>query len=82
MLGDKEIEATRTEVSLVWKKQDAPTYEIIKMTPVTWWHIPCGALDYRIGLTSAPNFFHRWMQWLLFGFKYVRADHPTDSGGG
>lgn len=37
-----------------------------------WTLYPCGGTSFRIELLHAPNFAHRFLQKVVFGFKYVK----------
>ena len=43
-----------------------------------WWLTPSGNFHhFKIGMPSAPNRFHRWMQYLLLGFKWKRGSNDN-----
>ena len=36
-----------------------------------YWFMPCGTF-FKVGVVKQPNRFHRFMQRLLFGFRYAK----------
>lgn len=67
--GVEEKENWRADYFVMGDQLDA-----IKIVAPTWWFMPTGGTGYRIGLNSAPCWFHRLIQRLIFGFRYRRVD--------